>query len=99
MNSARRAGTVYVEALVVVPLLVALFGGTLWVGRRYDARIVEGQHARSDAWRRALPGCVRALSADDALLPGLRRVEQRGNGLKQVACNELAVTGEGGREP
>ncbi len=94
MRNPRRAGVIYVEALIVVPLLVALMMGTLYVGRSYDARIVAGQRAREHAWSAALPGCARVLVADDELLPSMRRVEQRSAGQNQVACNERALRGE-----
>ncbi|MET0285001.1 MAG: TadE family protein [Polyangiales bacterium] len=90
MRDRRRQGVIYVEALVVVPLLTALFAGALYIGRAYDARIAAGQRAREQAWREAMPGCVRELSPDDALLSELRAVRQRGDGYTQLVCNERA---------
>jgi hypothetical protein len=87
MRKPRQAGVIYVEALIVVPLLIALFTGVLYVGRRYDARIRDGQLARERAWSAALPGCPRALSTDE-LLSGFRGVEQKVEAQKQIACNE-----------
>jgi hypothetical protein len=79
---------IHVEALVMVPLLIALFTGVINVGGRYDTRILEGQRARERTWSAALPGCPRALSADE-LLSGFRDVEQKVHAQTQVACKEL----------
>jgi hypothetical protein len=90
MRKRHQAGVIYVEVLIVVPLLIALFTGVLYVGRRYDARILDGQRARERTWSAALPGCPRAVAMHD-LLAGVHRVQQKTDAQKQVACNERSV--------
>lgn len=53
----RRAGSAYLEALVLLPLFIVILLCALALGRSYEARLLAGQRAREAAWREAGRGC------------------------------------------
>jgi hypothetical protein len=55
----RRAGSAYLEALVLLPLFVVILLCALALGRAYEARLLAGQRAREAAWRETASGCGR----------------------------------------
>jgi len=59
----RRIGAAYVQALVVMLMMIAVFAGAISFGHAFDAKIVSGQKARALAWQAGANGCGSSSSS------------------------------------
>jgi len=87
-HRARRAhrGAALVEAVVVLPVFVALLAALVYFERLYSGRLVAARDARAAAWQTSLAGCEGRPAAAEVPLPAaLGRYAAAAGGARVVA--------------